>query len=56
MQNSYANHSNEIDNLRSQLQDTRERLAREVQDRLDQRRDYELRLTEFGTGHDRVQR
>lgn len=31
-------------------------MAREVQDRLDQRRDYELRLTEFGVGHERVQR
>ena len=56
MQNSYANHSSEVDNLRDQLKETRERLAREVQDRLDQRRDYELRLTEFGVGHERVQR
>ena len=54
--NSNANHNHEIENLRGQLKDTRERLAREVQDRLDQRRDYELRLTEFGVGHERVQR
>ena len=45
MQNSYANHAAEVDNLRQQLKDTREKLAQEVQDRLDQRRDYELRLT-----------
>ena len=56
MMNSNANHNHEIENLRGQLKDTRERLAREVQDRLDQRRDYELRLTEFGVGHERVQR
>lgn len=56
MQNSYANHAAEVDNLRQQLKDTREKLAQEVQDRLDQRRDYELRLTQFGVGHSKVQR
>ena len=56
MQSSYANHAAEVDNLRQQLKHTREKLAQEVQDRLDQRRDYELRLTEFGVGHDKVQR
>ena len=56
MQSSFANHANEADNLRQQLKDTREKLAREVQDRLDQRRDYELRLTEFTVGHDKVQK
>lgn len=53
---SYANHYNETEHLKNQLRDTREKLAREVQDRLDQRRDYELRLTEISTDHDRIQR
>jgi DNA repair exonuclease SbcCD ATPase subunit len=56
LENSYANHAREVEELNQLLKNTREKLAREVQDRLDQRRDYELRLTEFSVGHDRVQR
>jgi hypothetical protein len=56
LQNSYANHTLEVDSLRSLLKETRERLAEDVQDRLDLRKDYELRLTEFVVAHDRVQK
>ena len=56
LETSYANHANESEQLQNQLRDVREKLAREVQDRLDQRRDYELRLTEIATDHDRIQR
>ncbi len=56
MRNSYANHALEIQSLRDQLASTRERLAREVQDRFDQRKDYEIRLQQMHASHDRVQR
>jgi chromosome segregation ATPase len=56
LENSYANHTLEVDNLRKLLKETRERLADEVQDRLDLRKDYELRLTEIGISHDRIQK
>lgn len=56
LRNSYANHSLEIESLRNQLASTRERLAKEVQDRFDQRKDYETRLQQLHAAHDRVQR
>ena len=54
LQNSYANHATETEGLRKLLKETRERLAHEVQDRLDQRKEYELRLTEISISHQRV--
>jgi len=45
MRNSYSNYSQETENLRKLLQETRERLAEEVQSKLDLRADYEVRLT-----------
>jgi predicted nucleic acid-binding Zn-ribbon protein len=56
MQNSYANHTLEVDALRAHLKETREKLAHEVQDRLELRKEYELRLTEFAVAHDRIQK
>lgn len=56
MQNSYGNHTLEVDALRGLLKETREKLAGEVQDRLELRKEYELRLTEFAVSHDRVQK
>jgi len=38
------------------LREAREKLAHEVQDRLDLRKDYELRLTEIGVSHDKIQK
>ena len=54
LQNSYANHATETEGLRKLLKETRERLANEVQDRLDQRKEYEHRLTEIKISHERV--
>lgn len=56
MQNSYANHAQETDNLRDLLKETQQKLAAEVQDRLDLRKDYELRLTQISVSHDGIQR
>lgn len=56
MKHSYANHTLEVDSLRSLLKDTREKLAGEVQERLELRKEYELRLTEFAVSHDRIQK
>jgi chromosome segregation ATPase len=56
MQNSYGNHTLEVDSLRALLKETREKLANEVQERLELRKEYELRLTEFAVSHDRIQK
>lgn len=56
LQNSYANHTLEVENLRDLLKETRENLAHEIQERLDLRRDYELRLTNFSVSHDSIQK
>ena len=40
MQKSYANHTLEVDALRAHLKETREKLANEVQDRLELRKEY----------------
>ncbi len=56
MQNSYGNHTLEVDALRELLKETRDKLAGEVQERLELRKEYELRLTEFAVSHDRVQK
>lgn len=56
LQLTYANHTHEVDALRALLKETRERLANEVQERLELRKEYELRLTEFGVSHDRIQK
>ena len=56
LQNSYSNHTLEVDALREHLKETREKLANEVQDRLELRKEYEFRLTEFSVSHDRIQK
>jgi len=38
------------------IEETRGKLANEVQGRLDQRKDYELRLVEIASSHDNLQR
>ena len=44
LQNSYANHALEVEGLRNLIEEARGKLANEVQARLDQRKEYELRL------------
>ena len=44
MQNRLGAHQRERDNLNQQLNDTRQKLAKEIQDRLDLRVEYENRL------------
>ena len=56
LQNTYSNHTLEVDALREHLKESREKLANEVQDRLELRKEYELRLTEFSVAHDRIQK
>ncbi len=56
LQNSYANHALEVEGLRNLIEETRGKLANEVQGRLDQRKDYELRLVEIASSHDNLQR
>ncbi len=53
MRNSLATHNRQTDNLRDLLKDTRQNLAREVQDKLDLRKDYEFRLNEFNIKYQR---
>lgn len=53
MRNSFAAHNRETESLRSMLDDLRDQLAREVQDKLDLRIDYENRINEFKVIHER---
>ena len=53
MQNNQSCHDRETDNLRNMLNNSRSELAKEVQDRLELRRDYENRLNEFKIKYER---
>lgn len=53
MRNSFAAHNRETESLRSMLDDLRDQLAKEVQDKLDLRIDYENRINEFKVIHER---
>lgn len=53
MRNSLATHNRQTDNLRDLLKDTRQNLAKEAQDKLDLRKDYEFRLNEFNIKYQR---
>ena len=53
MQNRLGAHNRERDNLRELLKETRLSLAKEVQDRLDLRKDYENRLNEIKIKYER---
>lgn len=47
LQNTMATHNRETDNLRMLLRDVREELAEEAHQKLELRREYDNRLTEF---------
>lgn len=53
MQNREAAHTRERDTIRELFQNTRDRLAEEVQNNLDMRTDYENRLNEFKIKYER---
>jgi hypothetical protein len=53
MRNSFAAHNRETESLRSMLDDLRDQLAKEVQQKLDLRIDYENRINEFKVIHER---
>lgn len=53
MDNSFAAHNRETDNLRAMCNDLRDKLARAVQEKIDLRVDYENRVNEYKVIHER---
>lgn len=53
MRNSFSTHNRETEELRNMLDDLRDQLAKEIQEKLDLRIDYENRLNEFKVIHER---
>jgi uncharacterized protein (DUF342 family) len=53
MSNSFAAHNRETEELRRMLDDLRELLAKEIQEKIDLRIDYENRLNEFKVIHEK---